>query len=459
MMDSITLSNFRCFRDKQTARLAPLTLLVGENSTGKTSFLALIRALWDIAYEQRVPDFKEVPYDLGSFLEIAHHNDGHTTPNSFMAGFGYSCQHEEPDSNHPPHYFETSFEKSVTWAIPSRRCYSQGETFVEELYDQGRVTAIRLGTTRGTWQRNLANNNGLTSVRGVLNLERDLLPIVYHLVPFLQHLVPFEQEGLFQKSLPEPLADSPAFAKQDAEAIGGLISSQPLHWRRAFAGAPVRSKPRRTYDAAKPTPDPEGDYIPTYLASLYSQDRDAWKTLRMKLELFGKESGLFDRLLIEQLEKRDGGAFQIRIQGSGAEMKGPHRNLIDVGYGVSQALPLITEMLQEDAPELFLLQQPEVHLHPSAQAALGSLFCEVVGHDRQLIVETHSDYILDRIRMDVRDGKSSLTPDDVSILFFQRKKDDVLIHSLRFDDNGNVLGGPQDYRDFFMRETRRSLGL
>ena len=45
-MDEITLKNFRCFRDKQTARLAPLTLLVGENSTGKTSFLALIRALW-----------------------------------------------------------------------------------------------------------------------------------------------------------------------------------------------------------------------------------------------------------------------------------------------------------------------------------------------------------------------------------------------------------------------------
>ena len=48
-MDSITLENFRCFRERQTAaRLAPLTLLVGENSTGKTSFMALIRALWDV---------------------------------------------------------------------------------------------------------------------------------------------------------------------------------------------------------------------------------------------------------------------------------------------------------------------------------------------------------------------------------------------------------------------------
>ena len=72
-MDRIVLKNFRCFHEEQTARLAPLTLLVGENSTGKTSFMAMIRALWDVAYEHRVPDFKEDPYDLGSFDDIAHH--------------------------------------------------------------------------------------------------------------------------------------------------------------------------------------------------------------------------------------------------------------------------------------------------------------------------------------------------------------------------------------------------
>jgi len=49
-MDQITLKNFCCFRDEQKARLAPLTLLIGENSTGKTSFLAMLRALWDVAY-------------------------------------------------------------------------------------------------------------------------------------------------------------------------------------------------------------------------------------------------------------------------------------------------------------------------------------------------------------------------------------------------------------------------
>ena len=87
-MDSVTLENFRCFREKQTARLAPLTLLVGENSTGKTSFLALIRAIWNLAYRYRIPDFKEEPYDLGSFDEISHHRGARGgRADEFQAGF------------------------------------------------------------------------------------------------------------------------------------------------------------------------------------------------------------------------------------------------------------------------------------------------------------------------------------------------------------------------------------
>ena len=87
-LNAITLQNFRCFRERQTARLAPLTLLVGDNSTGKTSFLALIRALWDAGVGNRVPDFKESPYDLGSFEEIAHHRGGRAgSADAFEAAF------------------------------------------------------------------------------------------------------------------------------------------------------------------------------------------------------------------------------------------------------------------------------------------------------------------------------------------------------------------------------------
>ena len=112
---------------------------------------------------------------------------------------------------------------------------------------------------------------------------------------------------------------------------------------------------------------------------------------------------------------------------------------------------------------MFLLQQPEVHLHPSAQAALGGLFCEAAVDGRQLIVETHSDHLIDRVRMDVRDGESDLKPEDVSILYFERRNLAVTIHSLGWDADGNLVGRqgpvPDGYRQFFRTERRRSLGL
>ena len=113
-MDEITLKNFRCFREEQIARLAPLTLLVGENSTGKTSFMAMIRALWDVAY-RRVPDFKEDPYELGSFDEISHHRGGRGgRAASFEAGFKGTLRagrenRRHTDTNRQSYRFEGDF--------------------------------------------------------------------------------------------------------------------------------------------------------------------------------------------------------------------------------------------------------------------------------------------------------------------------------------------------------------
>ena len=186
---------------------------------------------------------------------------------------------------------------------------------------------------------------------------------------------------------------------------------------------------------------------------------ESGETSRICSKATAEHRGLFDEISIKRLGETESEPFQVQVKKSGGGLKGPWRNLIDVGYGVSQALPVITELLREDAPDIFLLQQPEVHLHPVAQAALGSLFCQVAGPDHQLIVETHSDHLLDRVRMEVRDSQGSLTASDVSILFFERSDLNVLIHSLRVDEEGNILGAPDSYRQFFMEETTRSLGL
>ena len=137
---------------------------------------------------------------------------------------------------------------------------------------------------------------------------------------------------------------------------------------------------------------------------------------RERLEAFGDESGLYSSLGVRKLGQVDSDPFQIEVKLSGG---GPARNLVDVGYGVSQAIPIIADCVSAEPGSALLIQQPEVHLHPRAQAAMGSFFAQLAQSERnRLVIETHSDYLLDRIRIDVREEKINCR--DVVILYFEQ---------------------------------------
>ena len=354
-MESLTLKNFRCFREEQTARLAPLTLLVGENSTGKTSFLAMIRALFDLAANFRSPDFKEGPYDLGSFDEIAHYRGGRGgRADTFEAAI--SRIQNGKSRSRVPYRLEVTFGKKDTTPTPIRRKYTHGDIWFEEHFVAGRPSKIRFKTHRGFWEWSARNQ------------QNPQIEFIDYIVPFILH-----GPGILENEDLDitPLNDSPAYAVEDRDFLRDLVFGFRFGVQRPFASAPVRSKPRRTYDPASTAPDPEGDNVPMYLASMFFDNKRMWARLKRELEAFGSFAGLFDEVSIKPFGRKSSEPFQLQVRKSGGQSKGPWRNLIDVGYGVSQALPVLMELLRPEGADVFLLQQPEVHLHPSAQAALG----------------------------------------------------------------------------------------
>ena len=256
-MDEITLKNFRCFREEQTARLAPLTLLVGENSTGKTSFMAMIRVLWDVAYRRTDPDFKEEPYDLGSFDEIAHHRGGRGgRAETFEAGFS-ARQRETTDGKAAadlPYRFNVEFGRDGTVAVPVSRRFSCDDDWVKEnlRYDDW-PPLIRLGTPNGSWLKEI-------------NPDPD-----YEASPF-----GVDPESLDDRLDSEPPTDEDWERLLRLSRIFDEVREFVRHKLRPYASAPVRSKPQRTYDPARTTRDPEGDYIPMYLAEVFFQNKREW---------------------------------------------------------------------------------------------------------------------------------------------------------------------------------------
>ena len=442
----ITLRDFRCFRERRTVPLAPLTLLVGENSTGKTSFLAAVQAVWDAAHGSGEPDFRKPPYDLGAFPEIVHRRGGREKrTDSFAIGFEELDPWDRWDRLLG---FDATFESRDAAPAPATTAWRRGQVSVEWRRAKGEPPRIVLESPGGSWYHPLSPRDrefgGLWSA-GFFSLLHQAAandrPM--SLIDDLESST--ESSGFLPSS--EDLAEFSALSRRFTR----VPPREP-----PFASAPVHPGPRRTYDPTKLDSDPWGADVPSRFASLHFRDKSGWVVLKGKLDAFGRESGLFDDFSVKQLTKVEGGPFQLQVRKFGKSgRKGPYRNLMDMGFGISQVLPTLAALFRADGPSMFLLQQPELHLHPSAQVALGSLFCEAASSGRQLIIETHSDYILDRILLDIRDKRTDLKSDDVSILYFERGDQDVSIHPIRIDDEGNVLDTPEGYRRFFKDELNR----
>jgi predicted ATPase len=90
------------------------------------------------------------------------------------------------------------------------------------------------------------------------------------------------------------------------------------------------------------------------------------------------------------------------------------------------------------------LEQPEIHLHPAAQSALGdALLAAVDDNDIQLLVETHSEHLLHRIQRRIAEGQ--ITESEVALYFIETRDGRSEIHALKIDKYGNILNWPHDF--------------
>ncbi|MBW4622263.1 MAG: DUF3696 domain-containing protein [Cyanosarcina radialis HA8281-LM2] len=98
----------------------------------------------------------------------------------------------------------------------------------------------------------------------------------------------------------------------------------------------------------------------------------------------------------------------------------------NVGFGISYTLPIIVAVLSSEPDTLILLENPEAHLHPKGQSKIGELLALAASCGVQIVVETHSDHVLNGIRLAVHDGK--IKPEDVGLYYFQRvEKEEQLV--------------------------------
>ena len=412
---NVYLENVRCFAKRQYFPLRPLTILVGENSTGKSTFLAMLAYLSNADYPGVRPNFNVPPFDLGTYDSIATYKGGrYGRSDHFSIGF------REDDNQ----------EREFNATYVSHR----GQPQLRSLLISGKLgeLSLELGS-------DLVGKLAITippEPRQEISLDLSSGVDTGFVAALFDTLGRAASQSASGFKVP-----------QFPKLLGGAINLISRGVDPVIALAPIRTKPRRTYDELSDAFTPEGDHIPILLARLWEEENSKEKErLSEALYSFGVQASLFKRVGARRLGNRPTDPFQLLVTTAG-----PPVNLADVGYGVSQSLPLVVQSVLAPRARRILVQQPEVHLHPRGQAALGSFFAHAVSKERKkIVIETHSDYLVDRVRLEVAQG--NLASKDVVIFFFEKDGIQAEVHKINVDETGNVVNAPASYRRFFFEE-------
>ena len=410
----LNLRDVRCFDGKQSARLGRVTLLVGENSTGKSTFLSCYQTFSTLANMDDLSDknhFDEKPFYMGPFDTIAR---------SGKLEFAISG----------------SFEGHChTRAMFSFARGDQGtplEQRIELGFDGPESTGNYLNISRpSTASRDLRFEGP--------NFRFDLDRSEISYISISTWLSRYARHGIL------PFGGEPAdFRKRK----GSEISSDEIAEFAKFISffwseMPLPSHPSFIVKAPDPALPPRKRFYASTPAYLENKEINALVTEA------GRKLGLWEEIVVKEGPEDQG--VEVLVE----TVRGIH-NLTDVGYGIHSLLPLLRETCLPDPQKIFLLQQPEIHVHPVAQAQLAQYLAESK-HD--FIIETHSDHLVDRFRICVMEGV--LRPDELSIIYFEPSDDRTKsqMYSMGVDEQGNLLDVPDGYRSFFLRETERLMGF
>lgn len=140
----------------------------------------------------------------------------------------------------------------------------------------------------------------------------------------------------------------------------------------------------------------------------------------------------------------------VRLEKTGSQMyKLKIRNDVapNVGFGITYALPILISGLIIPQGGILIIENPEAHLHPKAQSNMGYFLARIAASGIRVVIETHSEHIINGIRRMIIEGKTEMSHNDMTIYFFQKNDDEKNIMEIKMDKFGNLSDFPLDFFD------------
>lgn len=444
MITNLRLKNFKAWGEqlwKDGVELAPVTLFLGTNSAGKTSLLQPLLLLQQtFACPDRSLDLylggkKGDVLDLGTFDQIIH---GHKVKNEL--GFGLRLADVRR-----MYYVEAAIEPPL---------FLPGMNVVNVRNDLDYEVTFGYATG-GSHLRSMRLDHAALSV-GVFRSEKGAYRLA---APGYQPPLSSDGQPVPRREYKPEKSVVLSDAARHAIAHYGLGTDDLSYaLRQAIENirylGPLRERPQTTYLWGGQEPGQLGsrgeDAIPALLANLNAVKKAERGAIVSEVSRWLKEMGVADGLKIEQIGSSR--FYEVKLVNGSSEA-----NLVHVGFGVSQVLPMIVLALTAPEGSTIIAEQPEIHLHPLAQSVLANLLVETAKRRHlQFLIETHSEHLFRRLQFLV--ASEQVAPADCRLYFVDRERggQPTLSH-LRMDEFGRIANWPAHFFGDAMGDAERQV--
>jgi len=447
MIENLRIQNFKSWRDTGDMPFSKITGFFGPNSSGKTSILQWLLLLKqtaespDLAHVLNFGDDRTY-VNLGTFKDAIHHRYANGAAD-------VSSSQEAP-----------SLDWSIRWELPKPLTVTNPESRGGILFSPKKLAFY--GSVRETGNKSA---NRLVSQNFSYRFEND--DALYALGMERKRLGRNEYDlihtNIDLKRTPGRVWPLPAPIKCygfPAQAAGyyqyaGFLPDFNLAFEelfgRVFYLGPLREYPQRQYTWGGGQPPDMGRRGERVIdALLASRDRGEKisrgrghlrATVEEYVALWLRELGLIHSFAVEAITEGSN-LYHVRVRKTASS---PPVLITDVGFGVSQVLPVLTLCFYVPEGSTIILEQPEIHLHPMVQAGLADVFIDAI-HKRniQIILESHSEHLLTRLQR--RIAEERIASEDASLYFCEREESSASkLVPLELDLFGNIKNWPKDF--------------
>jgi predicted ATPase len=422
MLSELVLGQFKAFSAERIS-LRPLTILVGENNSGKSSLIAAIRLLAQTIQnsDNTIPLLFDGPFgDFGTFKDVVHGNHrarpmqlGLSTPLSRRIASRDRSQDSTTIAHNASFLAEFKYrtQRKETIVRSSRLSLDDKSLFVVSRSADGDNPTIA----------SIKSQTVPSAVRAQLNKT-------FRMTHFLPQPWPGGSDRSLRASRSEQvqkaahrLGSVERDARRSAEQLVKALRNVEV------VGA-MREPPNRTFlhsGAVGRHIGVAGENLGGLMAlALSGRKRDSF----MKdVTRWMQRAGIASSVDAVWLSDRH---FELVVE---HPVTGERENISDVGRGTSQVLPVIVGGYRLTRGDTYLVEEPEIHLHPRAQAALGDYFLDLTRRGIQSVVETHSEYLIIRLQQHVASG--ALAPDDIVFHYVGSSPDGKTLIPLQLNAN------------------------